>query len=636
MTQKIDGCDNVREVFTSTGSTITLGGASGTSRAFASISGLANGDTFWGVARKGSEYSIGIFTWNTGGTVSQTTVWFSSNANAAVTFSAGTGEIFVDAPSRLFDELNLKEITVASATTCDIGAVQAGKILISGTTTITGLGTTIDKRRFVRFSGILTLTHNATSLILPGGANIVTAAGDTGIFMSDSSGNWRCYAFQRANRYTFKDDLSIHGADIASASTVNLETATGDLVDITGTTTITAVTLSEGHERTVRFTGILTFTNGASLVLPSGANITTAAGDFAILRGYAAGVVRCVDYVRASGTALVAAASGVTSVAGGGLTITATGTLPPSFGLVNHSLAVSASAGALTIALKDNAGADPSATSPVTGNFRSPTATTGSWVQRSVTAALSVVLASGSTYGVTSSTAFRLWVVLFDDGGTMRLGVRNCSSATQIYPLVEGIPTSSTQDSGSANSAGVFYTSGAAVSSKSFLIVGYVEWSATGLTAGTWTTTNVNFVQSFGPGIKKPGEVIQEVPTSTTTQTDTTSTSFVSTNLSQAITPTSAANFIDADASGPLFSTNTVFAYSQLHRAGTAIGVVSTAVNVGTNIVCGVRMFQLDKPNTTSSTTYDVRIKSSSGSTSSFPYTNSVAGAAMVLKEIMA
>lgn len=88
------------------------------------------------------------------------------------------------------------------------------------------------------------------------------------------------------------------GSDVASATTINLNAATGDLLDVTGTTTITAVTLREGQEKTVRFTGVLTFTHGASLVLPGNANITTAAGDVAILRGYASGVVRCVNYQR--------------------------------------------------------------------------------------------------------------------------------------------------------------------------------------------------------------------------------------------------------------------------------------------------------------------------------------------------
>lgn len=99
------------------------------------------------------------------------------------------------------------------------------------------------------------------------------------------------------------------GADIASAGTVNLSTTTGDYVNITGTTTITAITLAQGQQITVKFAGILTLTNGASLILPSGANITTAAGDTAVFRGEASGVVRCVSYQKASGTALIATTS---------------------------------------------------------------------------------------------------------------------------------------------------------------------------------------------------------------------------------------------------------------------------------------------------------------------------------------
>lgn len=94
------------------------------------------------------------------------------------------------------------------------------------------------------------------------------------------------------------------GADIASSGTINLSTATGDYVNVTGTTTITAITLAQGLERTVKFAGILTLTNGASLILPSGANITTAAGDVAIFRGEASGVVRCVAYTKANGQAV--------------------------------------------------------------------------------------------------------------------------------------------------------------------------------------------------------------------------------------------------------------------------------------------------------------------------------------------
>lgn len=87
---------------------------------------------------------------------------------------------------------------VASATTTDIGAAATPHVNITGTTTITSFGTTANVVRLVKFAGALTLTHHATSLILPGGANITTAAGDTAMVASDNSGNWRCYSYARA------------------------------------------------------------------------------------------------------------------------------------------------------------------------------------------------------------------------------------------------------------------------------------------------------------------------------------------------------------------------------------------------------------------------------------------------------
>ncbi|MEW9586618.1 hypothetical protein [Paraburkholderia sp. DGU8] len=97
----------------------------------------------------------------------------------------------------------------------------------------------------------------------------------------------------------------VKGANIASSATVNLETATGNLVHITGTTTITAITLNSGAERTVVFDGALTLTNSASLILPGAANITTAAGDSMRVRGDGAGIARVVSYTPASGLPLL-------------------------------------------------------------------------------------------------------------------------------------------------------------------------------------------------------------------------------------------------------------------------------------------------------------------------------------------
>lgn len=91
-------------------------------------------------------------------------------------------------------------VDVASATTTDIGAAASNYVRITGTTTITGLGTVASGvRRKVVFGGALLLTYNVTSLILPGAASITTAAGDCAEFESEGSGNWRCTDYQAAS-----------------------------------------------------------------------------------------------------------------------------------------------------------------------------------------------------------------------------------------------------------------------------------------------------------------------------------------------------------------------------------------------------------------------------------------------------
>jgi hypothetical protein len=90
---------------------------------------------------------------------------------------------------------------IASAATTAIGA--AGTALyttITGTTPITSFGSVgAGTYRIVEFTGALTLTHNATSLKLPGSANITTAAGDVGYFVSLGSGNWKCLHYSKAD-----------------------------------------------------------------------------------------------------------------------------------------------------------------------------------------------------------------------------------------------------------------------------------------------------------------------------------------------------------------------------------------------------------------------------------------------------
>lgn len=109
--------------------------------------------------------------------------------------------------------------TIASASTVNIGAANAEYLAVSGTTTITAFDSVAaGVYRVLKFDGALTLTHNATSLILPGTASITTAAGDTAGFVSLGSGNWRCQWYQRASGAPIANPASSLTGQVAVAN----------------------------------------------------------------------------------------------------------------------------------------------------------------------------------------------------------------------------------------------------------------------------------------------------------------------------------------------------------------------------------------------------------------------------------
>jgi hypothetical protein len=116
--------------------------------------------------------------------------------------------------------------SIASASTTDIGSKDSTFLTITGTTTINGLGT-VDAGiyKFLIFDGALTLTYNAASMILLGGASRVTAAGDTSLFVSLGAGNWReifrnqtLYSFGTAATY----NIGTEGANVPLLNTANI------------------------------------------------------------------------------------------------------------------------------------------------------------------------------------------------------------------------------------------------------------------------------------------------------------------------------------------------------------------------------------------------------------------------------
>lgn len=130
-------------------------------------------------------------------------------------------------------------VAVASAATTDIGAVASNVVSITGTTTITSLGTSSSgTRKQVRFTGVLTLTHNATSLNLPGNANIVTAADDFAEFRCTGGTNWIC------TMYTRTSGQNVVVNSVANGGTgVTTATGTGSVV-LSASPTLTGVPLA--------------------------------------------------------------------------------------------------------------------------------------------------------------------------------------------------------------------------------------------------------------------------------------------------------------------------------------------------------------------------------------------------------
>ena len=98
------------------------------------------------------------------------------------------------------------------------------------------------------------------------------------------------------------------GADVASATALPVLTD-GNYFDVTGTTTVTSIDTTGGAGTVIKlhFDDALILTHHATnLILPGGANITTAADDEAEFVEYGSGTYRCTNYTAATGKAIIA------------------------------------------------------------------------------------------------------------------------------------------------------------------------------------------------------------------------------------------------------------------------------------------------------------------------------------------
>ncbi len=161
--------------------------------------------------------------------------------------------------------------------------------------------------------------------------------------------------------------------------------------------------------------------------------------------------------------------------------------------------------------------------------------------------------------------------------------------------------------------------------------------------AGTWATPPSK-VQLFGPGIKRPGDTVQELYNKLAGTPTTTSATFVAlTSQNAAISPQSAANLIRIEGMGSVGIgqsgvNQSIDAKISLSRGTTAntnllgnpsinhLDEAGGGATIGTNVT--IPFFAYDTPNTTASTTYAIQATNSLGLTTTF------SNGSMVLREI--
>lgn len=172
---------------------------------------------------------------------------------------------------------------IASAASVDLGAATGQYVKVTGTTTITSLGTVnAGVLRWVEFTGVLTLTHHATALKLPGGANVLTAAGDVGCFVSLGGGNWKCLGYFPVSsigaigkHMIFVPAAALIGSLTGGAAVGTIETATNkhnlrvfDFDPATLESACFSLTMPKSwNEGTITFRPIWTFAGAAGSVV---------------------------------------------------------------------------------------------------------------------------------------------------------------------------------------------------------------------------------------------------------------------------------------------------------------------------------------------------------------------------------
>lgn len=313
----------------------------------------------------------------------------------------------------------------------------------------------------------------------------------------------------------------------------------------------------------------------------------------------------------------------------------------------NLALSASVATNALTVSVKGIDGSNPSTSNPVLIPFRNNTIATGTPLVVTQDAALTFTVNSGNTMGCVSAQMCRLWVIAICSSGlsctnsagtdTVGLCLFNALNPTTIS--IAGIDEAALWTSASGTSGGsstqTLYCSISAVTSRAIRILGYVDIQE--VTAGTWAT-GPTVVQVFGPGIKRPGEVVQVATGSSTTealQGATGTFTSLSGGVTVSITPKSAANVVRVVSTGQAFvNTSGSIGYLRLVRSSTQVGGIMIISGGSSTVFVPSYLMGYELPNTTSSITYNVQAKYTSSGAIYYPCNAACSSATGVIMEV--
>ena len=303
---------------------------------------------------------------------------------------------------------------------------------------------------------------------------------------------------------------------------------------------------------------------------------------------------------------------------------------------VNCGISAVAGSSNITFTLTDEAGSSLSSTDPAVVCFRADTTTTAEVSCQKITSGPTLSIHTASNLGVIGTTqAFRVWLALFNDAGTVRLGgivATNYVAPASILSLDETYAASSITCSGctTATAAQTWYST-VGVSAKFFRLIGYVDFPAFA-TQGVWATATA--VHMCGVGCIKPGQPTGNIKTLIVNAGDagTTSTSYATnTAMEVSITPASASNLVRVTMQGTLYSAQSTSSCSARVIRGTSGNAVVGALqgdNFGFQGI-GVTITGLDAPSTASSQTYAGQRVSGAGSqTCSWPEADAISSGA--------